>query len=70
MPPDLTIQELAQLTGRHPETLRRLARTDELPGVYRLGSRWMITRAAADKLRRVPTTAEPERCLVVGGGAT
>lgn len=52
---DLSIKDLAQIVGRHPETLRRLARTGNLPGVYRLGRRWMITRAAADKLRHVPS---------------
>ncbi len=54
MQPDLTIHDLAAITGRHVETLRRLARIGRLPGVYRLGRRWMISREAADKLRCVP----------------
>jgi len=55
---DFTIDELARLVGRHVETLRRLARMEELPGAYKLGGRWAITREAADRLRRVP---RPER---------
>ena len=51
---DLTLSELAETVGRHVETLRRLARLGRLPGVYRLGGRWMISRAAAERLRRVP----------------
>ena len=57
---DLTIEKLARLTGRHVETLRRLARKDQLPGVYQIGRRWMISRAAADKLRRVPMEGEAD----------
>jgi len=37
MEADLTLQELAAVTRRHPETLRSLARRGKLPGVYRLG---------------------------------
>lgn len=51
---DLTISELALITGRHVETLRRLARMGKLAGVYRIGRRWMISQAAADALRCVP----------------
>ena len=55
---DLSIRELAALTGRHPETLRRLARLGRVPGAYRLGGRWAISQGAADALRCVP---RPER---------
>jgi len=51
---DLTIEELARITGRHVETLRRLARMGQLPGVYQIGRRWMMSQAAADRLRCVP----------------
>jgi predicted site-specific integrase-resolvase len=51
---DLTLAELARITRRHPETLRRLARTGQLPGVYRLGGRWMIAPQNARRLRRLP----------------
>ena len=51
---DLTIQELSRITGRHVETLRRLARMGKLPGVYQIGRRWMISKAAANRLRCVP----------------
>jgi len=52
--PDLTMAKLAELTGRHVDTLRRLARTNRLPGAYRLGNRWLMTQEAADQLRRFP----------------
>ena len=55
---DLTIRELAEITGRHPETLRRLARLDRLPGAYKLGRTWSITREAADRLRHVPESVQ------------
>ena len=54
MTKDLTLKELAEITGCHPETLRRLARAGNIPGIYRIGRRWMISRPAADKLRKVP----------------
>ncbi len=54
MTTDLTIQDLAAITGRHVETLRRLARMGRLPGVYRLGHCWMISRQAANRLRHLP----------------
>ncbi|MCC6487164.1 MAG: helix-turn-helix domain-containing protein [Candidatus Hydrogenedentes bacterium] len=48
---DLTIAEAAELTGLHPETLRRHARTGKLPGAYRLGGVYLIRREAFDALR-------------------
>lgn len=48
---DVTIRELAVITCRHIETLRRLARATRLPGAYRIGQRWMIRRDAVDALR-------------------
>ena len=54
MKADLSIDELADLLGLHPETLRQHARMGRLPGVYRVGRRWRMSRAAADLLRRVP----------------
>lgn len=58
---DLSVKDLARLVGRHPETLRRLARRGRLAGAYRLGGRWGICREAADRLRGVPRRNEPER---------
>jgi hypothetical protein len=55
MSTDLSFQELAAVTGRHIETLRVLARMGRLPGCYKLGGRWAISREAADRLRHVPT---------------
>lgn len=50
---DLTLSELADVTGRHVETLRRLARMGQLPGVYRIGGRWMIAEVNARRLRGI-----------------
>jgi len=55
---DLTLEELARVVGMHPETLRCKARMGHLPGAYRIGGRWRISRAAADRLRRVPKEAQ------------
>ena len=42
MAQDFTIDELSKITGRHPETLRRLAREGQIPGMYRLGRHWLM----------------------------
>ena len=49
--PDLSMKEFAELTGRNVNTVRKLAREGKLPGAYRLGGSWKITRLAADRLR-------------------
>ena len=54
MDSDIPLSELAQLTRRHIETLRRLARMGRLPGAYRVGGRWMFRREALDDLRGGP----------------
>ncbi len=53
---DLTISEFAQITRRNIETVRRLARLGKLPGAYKLGGRWLISRQAADRIRRLGRT--------------
>jgi len=42
MEKQLTIDELAKKVGRHPETLRCLARRNALPGAYKLGGEWNV----------------------------
>ena len=54
---DLSLRELSQLTGTHIETLRKLARRDAIPGVFRLGGKWLISREAANRLRRIPQSS-------------
>lgn len=49
---DLTIVEVAQITGAHPESLRRLARLGRLRGAYRLGGMWLVRRDAFDAMRK------------------
>lgn len=51
---DFTLPELAALLGLHPETLRRLARTGRLAGVFKVGGRWLMSREAAARLRKLP----------------
>jgi len=51
MKPDLTVQDVAKLTGVHPATVRRLARAGRLPGAYKMGSRWRFAREAIEELR-------------------
>ena len=53
---DITIKELAELIGRGVPRLRQLAREGKVPGVYCVGRRYYISKAAADKLRLLPTT--------------
>lgn len=50
---DLTISEFARITRRNIETVRRLARMGRIPGAYKLGGRWMISREASDRIRRL-----------------
>jgi len=38
----VTIDRLAQETGFHPQSLRRLARMGRLPGAHKVGARWLI----------------------------
>lgn len=41
----LTIDEVAELLGRHPSTVRKLASRGELPGVLpKVGGQWRINR--------------------------
>ncbi len=51
---DLTLEELAALIRKHPETVRRLARMGQLPGAYKIGGRWMIAEENARRLRHLP----------------
>ncbi len=54
MPKDLTLAEASDILGVHLETLRRAARADKLPGCYKIGGNYRITRRALDKLRQLP----------------
>ena len=55
---DLTLPELAMITRRHPESLRRLARAGRVPGMYRLGRRWLIAAESAARLRGLKGDAD------------
>ena len=52
---DLTLEEVAMITRRHPESLRRLARAGRVPGMYQLGRRWLMAAENVAKLRRLTT---------------
>ncbi len=51
MKPDLTVHDVAELTGVHPATVRRLARQGRLPGGYRVGRQWRFCRERIEELR-------------------
>ena len=51
---DLTVSEFASAIGRHPETIRRLARQGRLPGVYKFGGMWMIRPDGIEEIRGRP----------------
>jgi len=61
---DLNLEELSQVTTLHVGTLRRLARLGKLPGVYRVGRRWLISRDAMNRLRNVPVDGAAEEGLL------
>jgi len=69
--PDLTIAEFAAITKRHPETLRRMARTGSLPGAYKIGRDWLISQEAANRIRNLPegTPLEAEAEATAAGRA-
>lgn len=48
---DRTIRDLAAVTGRHPDTLRKLARNGRLVGAYKLGGTWLVNREAFEEFR-------------------
>ncbi|MFO7958728.1 MAG: helix-turn-helix domain-containing protein [Candidatus Brocadiia bacterium] len=51
MKPDLTVQNVAELMGVHPETVRRLARAGRLSGAYKIGRQWRFAREAIERIR-------------------
>ncbi|MCK4376249.1 MAG: helix-turn-helix domain-containing protein [Candidatus Brocadiae bacterium] len=51
MAPDLTVHDVAELTGVHAATVRRLARAGRLPGAYKIGRQWRFAREAIEHLR-------------------
>ena len=63
MSEDLTLHEIARLTRKHIETIRRLARMGELPGAYKVGGRWLFRREALAELRGVQRTVEAGRAV-------
>ena len=54
---DLTLPQIAAITGKHVETLRQLARMGKLKA-YKIGGRWLVPREAFERLRGEPL---PER---------
>ena len=51
MKPDLTVHDVAELTGVHPATVRRLARAGRLAGAYKVGRQWRFAREAIEQMR-------------------
>lgn len=52
--PRLTVTEIARWLGRHPRTIRRLARQGRLPAL-RVGGQWTFTRQEIEAHGRVTT---------------
>lgn len=50
---DLSMRQLAEITGMHIETIRSLARDNKIPGVYKLGGVWRISQEALNTLRNI-----------------
>ncbi len=55
---DLTINEAAEVLNIHSETMRELARTGQVVGIYKIGGRWRISQDALDVIRRIPDLKE------------
>ncbi len=51
MKTDMTVKDLAKLTGIGEPTLRRLAVAGRLAGAYRIGHKWLINREEFEKHR-------------------
>lgn len=61
--PDMTVQELADCTGRSPRTVYRWLTENRLPGSYLLAGTWKIPqRVVLDSLISIPSesTDSPE----------
>ena len=56
---DLTLADIAGITGKHPETLRQLARMGRL-SAYKLGGLWLVPREAFERLRGEPLLSRGE----------
>lgn len=50
---DITIHQLSKITGLNVATLRRLARDNNLPGAYRIGRIWLISKEIFDAHRGI-----------------
>jgi len=50
---DVTLKQFAEVTQRHIETARRLARSGRINGAYKVGRCWLIRADALDTLRGV-----------------
>lgn len=56
---DLTLARVSQITGKHIETLRQLARMGKLPSAYKCGGSWLVPREAFERLRGEPLRERP-----------
>ena len=51
MDKDLTIQDLAELTGYTAGHLCQMCRDGKIPGAYRLGRKWLVVKEAWEAFR-------------------
>ena len=66
---DMTIGQVAKVTGYAPESLRNLAKQGRLPGAYRFGRNWLINREKFQKHRDgdAARQADPARREIASG---
>ncbi len=55
---DLTIPQASKILAVHPETLRELAKTKMIIGIYKISGQWRISEDAIDVIRRIPHIGE------------
>ncbi|HYG77024.1 MAG TPA: helix-turn-helix domain-containing protein [Planctomycetota bacterium] len=55
--PDLTLEQVAQITQRSLEGIRNLALAGKLPGTYKIGGVWRMRRETLDQIRGISSSA-------------
>lgn len=55
---DMTIRQISEVVGMHPESLRRIARSGRLAGIYKLGGSWRLSPERLGELRNLAKEQE------------
>jgi len=64
---DMTIGQIAKVTGYAPESLRALAKKGKLPGAYKLGGRWLVNREEFERHRNGNGTKQSDPTTSTAG---